>query len=572
MRWNELERSRAGADLRHAAAMALIGMTILCGPRSADACIGPPPPPFCAKTLVWSHAGPPVLLLPGGGTFSLRGLLVFKLLDFPAGLGSCPLGPFDATVTVTVSCSPMGDGGGTITVPVSTGFNEITVPVTLPPGPPRACTVVGTATMTLSDGMGLEASSDSVLCVGEPAPGQPGVPRLDLSLLGPPERAIARVHPGDQASHRYRLVNNDSSETFVGTLGVGMENTSRLPLVTGPMPSGTGPFSISDPVQGDNFPIGFEEDLFMGCVVLPTDPTDPQLSTLERDIELEPGEAMEISVYSRPWGACADGSCSRGTVVLDGSFSGGDPGLACGGFVTAADRDVAPSFLWDDGGESADAVPSGMDGIRLSGRPRPGDDPGEVDVEPRDVEIMLDGQNVLAPPLLIPDLLDDERGRIQLQIPGPFPLDGFFEVGIELDVLPLPPLGLDMIDLRIVPEAPTGFFDIAPAIMTLSAIDGPQSEPAHFTMPIQWSATGVVDNGARRPVVFEEVSFERREDGTGLRARLGGTVRPGPGNRLDALEIAIDLRGFFSPEPPGFAIFEDAFESGNVSRWSITVP
>lgn len=557
--------------IRHGA-IAIAGLTLTTiSPRWSDACVGPPPPPFCGKTLVWSHAGPPVLLLPGGGTFSVAGLLFFDLVDFPAGSGICPSGPYGARVTLTVTCSPAGDGGGTITVPVTTGFTNVSVPVTLPPGPPRICTVSGTASMTLGDGMTLDASSESVLCLADPAPGNPSLPRLDLTLLGLPGSEIVRVHPGDQAGYLYRVVNNDPSETFSGTFEVEMLNTARMPFAGGPMPPGTGPFSVSDPVQGDNFPVGFEEDLFLGCVVIPPDPTDPQPATILRDILLEPGESIDVPVFSRPFGACADGSCNRGTVVVDGTFGAADPALACTGFVTAADTGAAPSYQWPDSGEVARATPTGPARITLSAKPKPEEDPVDIDFTATQVTVTVDGNPVVVPPIPFADTFDAERGRIQLQLPDTFNVDSLFDIVVRMDIElpPGQPIGIELVQLSLLPSAPTGFLRTAPAGLGRIRVDDFLDRvDSFFDLAYQASAVGIDNTGARRNLVLDQVAMDRLPDGSGFVTRLTGTVEPGPGSVLDALEIALDLRGFVSPEPQGTFLFEDGFESGNVSRWS----
>ena len=42
---------------------------------------------------------------------------------------------------------------------------------------------------------------------------------------------------------------------------------------------------------------------------------------ITRQITLAPGKSIDVPIYSRPWGMCADGSCSKSSMVLDGDFS-----------------------------------------------------------------------------------------------------------------------------------------------------------------------------------------------------------------------------------------------------------
>ena len=546
----------------------------------AQACIGPPPPPICGKTLVWTHAGPPTLLLPNGGTFLIPGLLFFNLVEFPAGAGICPGGPYEATVTLSVTCTPGsgipgGDGGGSITVPIGTGYTDVSVPVTLPPGPPRICTVTGTAVTTLGDGMVLEATSDSVMCLAEAAPGNPNLPRLDLEPIGLPGSEIARVHPGDQATYRYRITNNDPTESFAGTLEVESRNTSRLPTVSGPMPPGTGPFSVSDPGTGDNFPVGFADDLFLGCVVIPPDPLDPLPATIERDIMLAPGESIDVPVFARPFGGCASGSCSRGTVVLDGTFAAADPALACTGFVTAADTGVTPTYLWPDSGEAAKPEAPSPDSITLSANPDPEEAPLRFDFSPSQLTVMEDDVPVAVTPGFFAGTVEPERGRIQVQLVDKFQFDALFDIGLEVDLaLQNPALDWEVAELVLVTSITTaGIGSVAPVGRGRITVDDPTDAlDANFDFLFQASAVGIDAQGTRRDLNLESVTMERRADGTGFRTRLVGRIAPGPGSVLDALEIALDFRGFASPEPQGTFIFEDGFESGNVIRWSNATP
>ncbi|MEM7355989.1 MAG: hypothetical protein AAF657_34550, partial [Acidobacteriota bacterium] len=272
--------------------LGLVGLTLLAA-QPAGACGGTPPQPFCGKTLVLSQGAPSVLLLPGGGTFDVPITVFFQMFDFPPGTGLCPGGPYAVDVDLTVTCTPAGDGSGSISgSAIVFGYNDFNIPVTLPAGPPRMCTVDGTATVTLLDGMVLEATNDSMLCLAEPAPGDPSLPRLDLELtLGLP---IAKVHPGDQTAHTYRITNNDPTATFSGLLGIEMVNSARLPAISGPMPPGTGAFAISSPGNADNFPIGLPENLVDGCLPLSRDPALPIVPFIEEPILLPPGQFIDV--------------------------------------------------------------------------------------------------------------------------------------------------------------------------------------------------------------------------------------------------------------------------------------
>ena len=51
---------------------------------------------------------------------------------------------------------------------------------------------------------------------------------------------------------------------------------------------------------------------------------------------------------------------------------------------------------------------------------------------------------------------------------------------------------------------------------------------------------------------------------------LGGFFAPGPGNQIVGLELANDFRGFASEQ--GETLFQDGFESGDISAWSSVSP
>lgn len=551
--------------------LALCTIPLLGPTPPATGCVGPPPEPICGKNLTLAVAGPTSTVLTGGGVVDVTALVFLSLLDFPEGLGACPGGPYTADVSVTVACTPgPGASGLVLGAAVGPGFNVVTVPVPVPSGPARHCAVDATATMSLVDGMTLTETAGNVMCVVDPAPGAPSEPRLDLELLGPAGTEIARTHPGDQAAHTWRITNNDKAESFTGGITVDMLNESRMPGMSGPAPEGTGVFSISDPVAGDNFAVAFEDGLFNGCVPLPPDPLDPALPEIWRPVSLGPGQSVNVTIYSRHWGMCADGSCGRSTVTLDGDFSDASPGTACSGFVLAADAGAAPSYGWPDAGEAAE-VPEPDDPaepkVTLGGEPEAGK-PAEIDVEV-DADLKHDG--VPAPLLAVfSDRMNVERGRIQFQFSGLIAADSQIDFDGEVLVTTIPG-SLARTEKVTHLDGPTGFESRAPAAEALIRVEGVFT--SYFDVSFQVSAVGIDTSFRRVPLDFGAVQFVRRADGSGLDFSLeGGVFTGGTGNDMLAVEVAFDLRGFLSPEPQGAAIFEDGFESGNVSRWSVSTP
>lgn len=554
----------------------LFACFLLASSLPSAACVGPPPEPVCGKNLTLALAGPSTVVLTGGGTHDVSALIYLALLDFPEGLGACAVGPYTTSVLVTADCTPGPDGGGQVlNTFIGAGFTNITVPVSIPAGPARQCTLQATAAVGMVDGMILTETADNVLCVVDPAVGAPSIPRLDLELLGPSGSDVVRTHPGDQAAFTYRITNNDPTEMFVGDLTADMLNEARMPEMSGPQPPGTGVFSISDPVQGDNFALVFEDGLFNGSVPLSPDPLAPEIPSISQFITLDPGEATEITLYTRHWGMCADGSCGRSTVTVDGAFSDLSSGVACTGFVLAADTSMPPAYGSPDAGEVAEFPepddPS-MPELELGGDPSPGLSV-ELLIKILKATLRADGQSIAAP-LVTADRLDSERGRIQLQFLGNFPAD--VEIDFDGEVLAQHISPTDTVETERVSllDGPTGFLSEVPSAEVLTRItDTLTDNISFFDLTYQVTFTGIDISGARRPFTFDDLKIVRRADGSGWDVVLRGGQSGEPSDDpLEAIELLLDLRGFISPAVQASMIFEDGFESGNVSRWSNSEP
>jgi hypothetical protein len=203
------------------------------------------------------------------------------------------------------------------------GFNSYTVPVTIPVGtPPGVYAVVGNATVTFSDGMPLTATGDTLVCLVEEAPGQPGVPRLDLRLLS--ER-FPRSAPGDQVVAEYQITNRDPLRSVALTAFADSQQIAVRPRGGNER---RGVFSIASPF-GDDFPIAFDAG---DCIPLPEHPyTQAEIS--KPLPALGPGQSTTVRVRIRPYGQCGTGSCSESTFRVAGTFSDGTPARACGGIA-----------------------------------------------------------------------------------------------------------------------------------------------------------------------------------------------------------------------------------------------
>jgi hypothetical protein len=488
-----------------------------------DACIGPPRQPICGKTVVFAKASPPhqVINNPTGPVQFSVPVTVFIQRTAGCDLLPAPVVPVSVTISLTVNCNPGPGGSGFLVSSILVdGFNNFSVPVTVPAGQPRICNITGSATVTFSDGMTFTSSGDTVVCLVEPSPTDPNTPRLDLELLTP---SIDNVHPGDQATMSYRITNNDPDESWSGSFTANLQNATDTPT-EGIMynPDGTGLYSLAEP-NGDHYPIAFGDDLLPGlCVPLPLDPQLTQPGQIDRLIELDPGEQITIDVIARPWGGCANGSCGEATVILDGFFSDSTEGFACAGAVVANDTSREPDFICPGSGSVARF--SVVNAQAAQGRftaPTPMGDPVDLDFDFNTLEV--DG-GIPDPIYDFMAALDDFTGRAQFYpfAEGPFE---FIQGSSEFRVAPN---GIDPLWERVDRLTGLTFGDIAPAYKhkVNADIDGDGNNDVCFEIEIQTSV---------HPV--DGINF----------------LTPTGTNDLSEL-------------------FTDGFESGNISRWSATVP
>src|SRR6266511_721246 len=209
-------------------------------------------------------------------------------------------------------------------------FNTYSVPITVPAGTATGVySVIGKTTVTYSDGLTLTQSGDTVVCLVPPVPGQPGVPRLNLTLLS---ESFPRAASGDQRLVRYQVTNNDPTQSVTLTAFA----TSKQIAVR---PQGAnekqGVFSIANPF-GDDFPIIFDPS---SCITLPNHPfTQPEI--MKPLPPINPGQSTIIQVGIRSYGQCASGSCSESTLRVTGTFSDGSPAMGCAGMALYADTSM----------------------------------------------------------------------------------------------------------------------------------------------------------------------------------------------------------------------------------------
>jgi len=327
-------------------------------PQSLLACVGSTGPvctinaAACLKSMVLTKSVPgPIFPIPAAGMGTLT-VMNSLFITCPAvnncGTACASVGvPAAASLTITLSpppppaCPPgspslsatISTAAGTMALPACSSagtFNSYPIAVSVPGGTcPGLYTVVGTATVTFSDGTVLTQTGDTVICLVNEAPGQPGVPRLDMQLLS---ESFPQMAAGDQHLARYLVKNNDPSNSVTLTaIATARQNALR--------PQGgneeQGVFTISSPF-GDDFPIQFNASI-SNCIPLPSHPYTQQPISNTVPV-IGPGQSNIITVGIRSYGQCASGSCSESTLRVQGTFSDGSPALACASMALSVDN------------------------------------------------------------------------------------------------------------------------------------------------------------------------------------------------------------------------------------------
>jgi hypothetical protein len=232
-----------------------------------------------------------------------------------------------------VAAGFIGTATANMTLPSCTAsgsFNTYSVSVTVPRGTPAGTySVRGRATVSFSDATTLAQFGDTVVCLVDPAPGMPSVPRLDVELLTP---NFVFSHPGDQSVPTYKITNNDPTKSVTVTaFGNSKQNAVRPSQGN----EKQGVFSIANPF-GDDFPIQFDPG---SCIPLPDHPyTQPEI--LKPLPAIMPGQSTTIQIRIRSYGQCGSGSCSESTLRVSGTFSDGTPAKACAGMASYVDTSV----------------------------------------------------------------------------------------------------------------------------------------------------------------------------------------------------------------------------------------
>ena len=323
------------------------------------------PRSLCAKSVVLGKAVPGVIVFPAPGvdTAVPMGLTPFVTWDAvtlaPNGVDLFCAQPTGSTLTFDLTCTELGTGTvvGPFTatspqlgvpatpglLPVPAGFS-LTIPAgTLATAGPWSCTIAGSLEIEFPGTPGVGATSggggnitgvgDVEVCLVEPSPVDPSVPRLDFYAIDPEPVSVARR--GDQVLRWYSLINNDPEEQVVVDLSATSTQTAHMPQT--PVED-LSAYNISSDVAGtDAFPLIFGDELLDGALLDLGDPMAVDDQEITRTITLEPGEIELIPIVIRSHGMCADGSCSEVKVDLTGTWDGGDDALACGSAAVIVD-------------------------------------------------------------------------------------------------------------------------------------------------------------------------------------------------------------------------------------------
>lgn len=438
----------------------------------------------------------------------------------------------------------------------------------LPAIPTGIYTVVGSATVTLANGNRFTNSGDTCLAVVDPSPADPTLPRLDVEILNFPNDP---AHAGDHIATNYRITNNDPVHTYTGDFVVRNKNSATQPTIDLFNP-GSEPFfvySIAAPVQGDNFPLGFANDLPPGvCLPLPPNPADPAIPEIVSTITLAPGESIDMPVVSRGWGMCSGGSGCEQIGVLTGFFSDGTLLEACAGRAAIVDDSVPPTYECDDGESGAAAfvfqgdpgMPSMLNWIGL---PTPTEEITLKSDAPQNIPVLVNGLPRAAQLRTV--VLNDRWARYEWTMlndgTGPNPGD-LIEANLPVrfafsgEGLPFVIVGASVMPM---PGEPFGFahlYPFAKGMLTLNHHNNTIPVDSFFDVffqveAAQFGSICVPDRGGLlaggEPMPLEEVSFTAAGGGVGgadFLASVRLVVPPcdAPGQ---AVTLAVNLvRGF----------------------------
>ena len=504
---------------------------------------------------VFSKSGPLTVVASGATTLPVT---TFHFLGLT---GPCPPPPYSVTMSATLTCVPAPSSAAIVgPLPLPAGASVIPFPLPIPAGPPRICTLAITSTVTAPNGATMTMTADQVVCIVDPSPSDPNLPRLDMTLLTPD---VEVTHPGSQTTSVYRIVNNDPVEGWTGDFSADSRNVAGLPAAGGTPPApGDGIHAISDPGIGDNFPIGFPEDLDpSGCLPLPPDPLTFAPPLITKPIFVPAGSFVDVEVYRRSWGMCANGSCSESTAVVDGLFDDGTDGFACAGVSHVLDTSAPPSYDWADSGAASQVFidPLQPEALALTYQPSPLDDVWINKIIDSFFGHVVDGGGDPIPVEFAAIPLDNNYGRHQMQLAGNFNVDSFFDIAYQVSfpgspASPQPVVQTEMIAMGLT-GGPSGFQNESPGGMGALGVQffGPGSLPFEGVLELttQVSAYAHLDNGEILPMQILAPQF-LPIPGTDTMQVQYQAFAPGapPTAAIIGLQLFDDTRGFAFSIPP----------------------
>lgn len=327
--------------------------------------------PNCFQSAWLAKFPPATVVMPASGPISVPvGVLPFVTWNTSAACAT----PSGATLSITLTCTPVG-GGAAVTVgpttfpaatptapgaqPIPGGTVTMTIPAsTLTAGTPYVCAVTGTYTVVFSGGIGagsIVGAGDTEVCIVPPSPQDATKPVVNVRHLpGDPNRPFLICRRGDQGNNYYLVENNDPSRTLTLNFSTRTNQVARMPSGTDesdnpldPNSADTTLFAISNPKAGtDNFPQKIAEETD-GPLIDQPDPSEVSDREVESTVTLAPNEMTIICVAIRSHGMCADGSCSEVLTKVEGTFDDGTPALGCAGTALLVGDTPAKSPLCD---------------------------------------------------------------------------------------------------------------------------------------------------------------------------------------------------------------------------------
>lgn len=344
-----------------------ISFVVLCGvivssSWLASACNSDVFPP-CGQTIYLAKFAPSTVVNPGpSSAITVQiGLLPFVSWKLVSGCAQ-PSGA--SFISLKLTCTPAG-GGTPIVVgwqtmnnlPTPTvpgiqnvgSFNYVIPAGTLPQGN-FVCSVAGEYHVPFGPGTGtgtIIGTGDTEVCLVEPSPLDPSVPRLDMQCIDTSGTGMGyqACRRGDQTINYYLIANNDPLESVTLTFDSMTNQAARFP--GGDNLDGT-LFAISSSTPGtDNFPQAFLGDLNENGLITQPPPLDtiPDGMVTSDPFTLGPNEITIMPVAIRSHGMCADGSCSEVLGRVSGLFSDGSMAIGSVGTATVVQDVPAKSPL-----------------------------------------------------------------------------------------------------------------------------------------------------------------------------------------------------------------------------------